>query len=125
MAWHERQVMGHVEQLAHVRDQGGAFVDQLEGVLETCARMSGQGQGTGLAELLHRGAHVDRAQHHVAGMIAELLREGVAAGEVRGDVEPGELARFCLHGLTAAAGLDEAGVRRLVQLVLAALRPLR
>jgi hypothetical protein len=43
---------------------------------------------------------------------------------VRGDVASGELAEYCLHALSAAAGLpSKAAVSRLVSVTLAGLRP--
>ena len=46
------------------------------------------------------------------------------AGEVRDDIDPGELASYCLHALTAANSLSsEAAARRLVTVTLDGLRP--
>lgn len=42
-------------------------------------------------------------------MIRDLLTEAAAAGDVRNDVAPGELASYCLHALTAAASLAVQG----------------
>src|SRR4051794_28728085 len=39
-AWHERQVSGHLEQLAEVRDQASAAGERLEAVLEAYALIS-------------------------------------------------------------------------------------
>ncbi|MFE7217007.1 hypothetical protein ACFU93_45960 [Streptomyces sp. NPDC057611] len=53
-----------------------------------------------------------------------MLIEEVQAGEVRDDVEPDELAGYCLHALAGAGGLtSKAAVRRLVTVTLAGLRP--
>jgi Transcriptional regulator SbtR-like, C-terminal domain len=74
--------------------------------------------------LLHGGAHVLEARRQLSGFIQELLTEGAAAGELRGDVASDELAVYCLHALSAAAALPSAeAVRRLVEVTLAGLRP--
>jgi hypothetical protein len=57
-------------------------------------------------------------------MIRDLLTEAAAAGDLRDDVAPDELASYCLHALTAASSLpSKAAVRRLVTVILAGLRP--
>ncbi|SRR6266700_6377495 len=82
--------------------------------------------GTELAALLHRGAHIARAQQQLRDMIQALLTEAAATGEVRDDVTPAELASYCLHALTAASSLPStAAVRRLVTVTLAGLHPPR
>lgn len=59
-------------------------------------------------------------------MLKDLLTKAAAAGHVRDDVAPGELASYCLHALAAAGSLpSEAAVRRLVTVTLAGLRPSR
>jgi hypothetical protein len=65
-----------------------------------------------------------RAQHRLTDLVRELLAEGAAAGDVRADVAPHELASYCLHALAAAGDLpSEAAVGRLVAVTLAGLRP--
>jgi hypothetical protein len=57
-------------------------------------------------------------------MIRDLLAEGAVTGDLRDDVAPDELARYCLHALAAAGGVSsKAAVHRLVRVVLAGLRP--
>ncbi len=129
LAWHERQVTGHLEHLAEVRDQGGDAGERLEAVLEAYAlisheRFSHEYPGPELAALLHRGVHVTGAQEQVHDMLRDLLTEGAASGDVRDDVAPEELAVYCLHALAAAGSLpSKAAVRRLVTVTLAGLRP--
>ncbi len=124
VAWHERQVTGHLEQLAEVRDQAGDAGERLEAVLEAYALMSHAHHGTELAALLHRGEHVARARQQLSDFIRDLLTEGAETGDLRDDVAPDELASYCLHALTAASSLpSKAAVRRLVMVVLAGLRP--
>jgi AcrR family transcriptional regulator len=124
LAWHERQVTGHLEYLAGVRDQAGDAGERLEAVLEAYALISNEHHGTELAALLHRGEHVARAQQQLTDLIRELLTEAAETGDVRDDVAPDELASYCLYALTAASSLpSKAAVRRLVTVTLAGLRP--
>ena len=129
LAWHERQITGHLEQLTEVRDRAGGAGERLQAVLEAYALISRETHGhhnTELAAFLHRDEHVARAQQHLHGMIRDLLTEAVAAGELRDDVAPDELASYCLHALAAAGGMpSKAAVRRLVTVTLAGLRPPR
>ncbi len=123
VAWHQRQVTGHLEQLAELRDRIGDAGERLEAVLEAYALIHHEHHGTELAELLHRGAHVARAQQHLSDLIRGLLTEAAQTGDVRDDVAPDELASYCLHALTAAGSLpSKAAVRRLVAVTLAGLR---
>ncbi|MDP1702702.1 MAG: TetR/AcrR family transcriptional regulator [Aestuariivirga sp.] len=126
IAWHERQITGHLEHLAEIRDQAGDAGEQLEAVLEAYALISRERHNTELAALLHQGEHVARAQHQLCALIRDLLTEGVKTGDLRDDVAPQELASYCLHALTAASNLpSKAAVRRLVKVTLAGLRPPR
>jgi len=124
VAWHERQVSGHLEFLAEVRDQaGGEAGERLEAVLEAYALIRHEHHGTEL-EALHRGAHIARAEQQLRDFIRDLLAEGAEAGDLRDDVAPDELASYCLHALTAASSLpSKAAVRRLVGVILAGLHP--
>ena len=126
VAWHERQIGGHLEYLAEVRDRAAAG-ERLAVVLEAYALISHESRrhsGTELAAILHRDEQVARARQQLRGMLEELLAEGADAGRFRADVAPNELAAYCLHALAAAASLpSKAAVRRLVQVTLAALRP--
>ncbi len=126
LAWHQRQVAGHLEHLGALRDQTGAACERLEAVLEAYALIQHEHHGTELAALLHRGEHVARAQQHLSDLIRDLLIEGAESGDLRADVAPDELASYCLHALTAATSLpSKAAVRRLVAVTLAGLRPAR
>ena len=129
VAWHERQITGHLEYLAKVRDQAGDAGERLEAVLEAYALISHESHGHHDAELaafLHRGEQVARARQQLRDMIRDLLTEGAESGELRNDVAPDELASYCLHALAAASSLpSKAAVRRLVTVTLAGLRPPR
>ena len=131
-AWHERQVGHHLHHLAEVRDRAREAGERLEAVLEAYAlihQRRGQHQrhhrhGAELATFVHRDEHVSQAEQQVLDMIQGLLAEASEAGDVRDDVPLEELARYCLHALAAASGLlSEAAARRLVEVVLAGLRP--
>jgi AcrR family transcriptional regulator len=125
-AWHQRQITGHLEHLAELRRRHGEPSERLEAVLQAYALISYQREhhGTELAALLHRGEQLAAAQQRLIELIQELLDEVARTGELRDDVASDELARYCLHALTAASGLSsEAAVRRLVQVTLAGLRP--
>jgi AcrR family transcriptional regulator len=124
VAWHERQVSGHLAQLAELRNQPGTAGDRLEAVLEAYALIQHEYHGTELAALLHRGEHVARAQQHLSDFVRDLLAEAAATGDVRDDVAPEELASYCLQALTAAGSVpSKSAVRRLVAVTLAGLRP--
>ncbi|MFN2557696.1 MAG: TetR/AcrR family transcriptional regulator [Nitriliruptorales bacterium] len=126
VAWHERQVTRHLEQLTRLRDAPGDARERLAEVLETYALISHRREhhGIELTALLHRGEHVARAQQQLNDLIRDLLAEVAQSGEVRGDVPVDELASYCLHALTAASDLPcEDAVRRLVTVTVAGLRP--
>jgi AcrR family transcriptional regulator len=128
-AWHERQVTGHLDQLAAIRDQPGGARERLEAVLEAYALIIHETHGhhdTELAAFLHRDEQVADAQEQLHGLIRDLLTEAAATGELRDDVAPEELASYCLHALAAARRLpSKAAVRRLVTVILPGLQPPR
>jgi len=124
VAWHERQIACHLQQLAAVRDQAGD-TERLQAVLTAYALMVyEQPHGTEMAALLHRGEHIDRAHQHLTGLLEDVLADAVRTGHVRNDVAPAELAGYCLHALTTARSLtSRAAVHRLVTVTLAGLHP--
>ena len=127
LAWHERQITRHLEQLEDARDEAGDAGERLRAVLEAYALISNESTGHHDAELaafLHRNAQVARAQQRVRDMIRDLIAEGAEAGKLRDDVAPDELASYCLNALTAARSLSsKAAVRRLVGVTLSGLHP--
>ncbi|MFD5058976.1 TetR/AcrR family transcriptional regulator [Streptomyces sp. NPDC058394] len=124
LAWHERQVAAHLQQLAGIRDQDGTAVERLRAALEAYAGIARQPHGGELAALLHQGEHVTHAERHLHGVLQHLLAEAAETGDLRSDVPPAELAQYCLHALTAAAALtSRAAVTRLVAVTLDGLRP--
>jgi AcrR family transcriptional regulator len=129
LAWHERQIAGHLKYLAELGAQTGGAGERLEAMLEAYAFISHESHGHSdreLAAFLHRGKQVAKAQQQLHAMISDLLRQAAATGELRDDVAPDELASYCLHALTAASSLSsKAAVRRLVAVTVAGLRPPR
>jgi AcrR family transcriptional regulator len=127
LAWHERQIAGHLDELASVRDRPGPAGERLQAVLEAYAVIAHQSHGhhdSELAAFLHRDDRVARAQQQVRDMVSNLLTQVAATGEVRDDVPADELASYCLHALSAARSLpSKAAVHRLVTVTLAGLRP--
>jgi AcrR family transcriptional regulator len=123
-AWHERHVGSHLEHLSAIRDQAGSSGERLEAILEAYALISHEHHATELAAMLHRGEHMVRAERQLEALVRDLLAEGAESGDCRADVGPDELARYCLHALTAASRMtSKAAVRRLVKVTLAGLRP--
>ncbi len=125
VAWHDRQVAGHLERLAEVRNRAGDAGERLGAVLEAYAlRTRERPNYTELAPLVHRGEHLAEAQRRLSDFIRDLLTEAAETGQIRDDVAPDELASYCLHALAAAGSLrSRAAVGRLVMVTLAGLRP--
>jgi AcrR family transcriptional regulator len=127
LAWHEREIAGHLGQLADARDRAGDARERLEAVLEAYALITHESHGhhdAELASLLHRDEQVARAEQQLRNMVRDLLTEAAATGDVRDDVAPDELASYCLHALAAASSLpSKAAVRRLVAVTLSGLYP--
>lgn len=127
LAWHQRQISGHLEYLAKVRDQAGDAAERLRAVLEAYALITYESHGhhdSELAAFLHRHEQVARAHQQLTNFIRDLLTEAAETGDLRDDVAPDELASYCLHSLAASGSLSsKAAVRRLVMVTLAGLRP--
>jgi AcrR family transcriptional regulator len=126
LAWHERHVGEHLEQLAAVRDRSGDALDRLSAVLETYATIAHRShghQGTELAAFLHRDRRLDHAEQQLRGILRDLLAEAAGFGGIRDDIAPDELASYCLHALSAAGTMPSAAaVHRLVEVTLTGLR---
>ena len=125
-AWHAEQIAHHLAHLVEVRDRETEPGKRLEAVLGAFAEIAHRSGGhfdTDFMAVLHRDEQVVQAQRHVRDMIRDLVAEAAAAGEVRTDVGPAELAAYCVHALAAAATLpSEAAVGRLVGVTLGGLR---
>lgn len=123
LAWHERQIQAHLNELVDIKGQNVGARQQLEAVLHAYAFLSRSGHNEADTARLHQGSHAGRAQQHLTDFIAEMIGEGADAGVFRADVAPDELAAFCLHSLGAAAGLaSHEAVSRLVGVTLDALQ---
>lgn len=125
IAWHDRQVSAHLDQLAHITSQPGSPGQRLEAALHAYARIvRDRPHGADLSALLHRDEHVAQAHERLNRLIGGLLTQAARSGEVRDDIPPAELAVYCVHAMGAAASVrSEAAVRRLVTITCAGLRP--
>jgi AcrR family transcriptional regulator len=125
VAWHDRHITRHLQLLAEARDAAGTAAEQIEAVLTAFALIQHRHHDTELpVALLHRGEHVARARRQVQDLVSDLLAAGAQTGDIRADIDPGELAGYCLHALTAAGNLaSEAAVRRLLAVTMTGLRP--
>jgi AcrR family transcriptional regulator len=125
IAWHERQIDQHLQELLKVRDRTVGAAERLEAVLTAYARavFHRRAHDNDIAGMLHRGEHVAAAHQHLREFIRELIADAAAAGAVRQDVPTDELTVYCLHALAAATSLQApAAIQRLVQTTLAGLR---
>jgi len=127
LAWHDREISGHLEQLAKARDEADDPGTRLEAVLAAYALIAQESRGhhdAELAALLHRDEQVMRAEHQLRSLMRDLLIDAANAGLVRTDVDPDELVGYCLHALAAASRLQsKAAVRRLVAVIMRGMRP--
>ena len=126
IAWHERQVSAHLDQLRGIATQAGSASARLEQVLlayagiihETAARH----HGTDLTALVHQGDHLDHARRQLTELISDLLARAAAAGDIRADIPPAELASYCLSALGAArTAHSRAAAGRLVAVIMTGL----
>jgi AcrR family transcriptional regulator len=123
-AWHQRQVLAHLQAVSQASSTAGSPLDRLRAVLAAYAAAVQQQLGGDPGTLLHRSAHVVRAQQTLQLLVADLVAEGVAAAEVRSDVPPRELALFCLHATAAATSTSsDAAVARIIEVTLTGIRP--
>lgn len=124
IAWHQGHIQAHLAELDAIGRRPGSVVHRLEAVLERYALIVHERQRSDVAALMHRGEHVVEAQQGLHSFVRDLLVEGAQVGDLRADVAPDELARFCLHALAAARTMpSKAAVRRLAGVTLDALRP--
>ena len=123
LAWHERHIAAHLEHLAAVAARPGTAVERLEAVLQGYALIQHKRHVSELSALLHRDEHVATAERHLLDLMRNLLAEAAAAGAIRIDLAPAELATYCLFALSAARrASSEAAVRRLVALTISGLQ---
>ncbi len=129
VAWHDEQVASHIAQLGAIAERDAEPIERLTAVLEGYAVIQHDlrtAHGTELVALLHHRKHVVTTRQHLNHLVEKLLAEGAAAGQVRGDVAPAEMANYCLHALSAASGLpSRSAVQRLVGITISGLLPPR
>ncbi|MBV8994674.1 MAG: TetR/AcrR family transcriptional regulator [Pseudonocardiales bacterium] len=122
VAWHDRQISRHLDYLAQVRDQADGPDARLDAVLRAYALIHHEHHGGELTALLHRGEHVEDARRRLTEFLHDLITEAARNGRIRTDIDPDELALYCLHALEAANRVaSTAAVGRLVAIVLAGL----
>ena len=130
-AWHQRHIEDHLEQLREEASNDRPPLDRLTAVLTRYAqiqrRQNDHGAGDHDVELttfLHRPDGVAQAAvQKLHSLVAELVTEAAAAGEIRSDIPPDELTHYCLSALQAAKHLDStAATNRLVGLTLSGLQ---
>lgn len=125
IAWHDRRIDQHLQELLRVRDQTAGAAERLEAVLTAYAKaISHRGaHDNDIAGMLHRGEHVAAAHQHLREFIRDLIADASAAGSVRQDIPADELTVYCLHALAAATSLHKpAAIHRLIQATLAGIR---
>lgn len=126
VAWHERQVAAHLDQLAALRRRDGTPYQRLAAVLEAyagiCYDVAHQDHGTEMTSLLHRAEHIAGAERHLSNFVRDMIAEAAQGGGIRADVGADELATFSLNALAAAATLpSRAAVKRLVNVTMSGL----
>ena len=124
VAWHEREIGRHLADLRELAAASDDPMARLDGVLSAygaiCQRRHHDGASAGA---LHAGSAVVNAETQLLVFLESLLRDATDVGSVRADVPAKELARFCVHALSAAGGLSGKGVTRVVAVTLDGLRP--
>ena len=127
MAWHEEHVARHLDRLAGLGDRPGTALERLGSVLSAYGAIiygvAREHHGSDLAMLVHQGGHVDHAELKLDLLVQRLIDEGAAAGEIRRDVPPLELAHYCIKAVGGATSLkSEAALHRLVAVTVDGLR---
>jgi AcrR family transcriptional regulator len=121
LAWHERQVSRHLAELEALATKEDAPRAQLKVVLEGFAARAVHDHASSFAALLHRGRHVEGAHARLQDFVRDIIAAG-AGSAFRDDVQPAELAKYCLHAVTAASVLgSKAAVARLVDVTISGL----
>lgn len=129
VAWHERQVTEHLEQLTGAIEREQTGLERLSTLIGAHARALHHHHDPALVLIDPHfpGAVNDAltaAQDRIRHLLVTVLTEGASTGVLRTDVPPEELANFVLHSLGAAADLPPAdAVDRLVNMVIGALLP--
>lgn len=126
LAWHGRKVADHLSLLLDARDGADGARAQLEAVLLAYAEVVREASAhhePDVGVVLHRSEHVTEARRQLHELVQDLVVQGVAAGDLRGDVAADELVSYALHALDAARGArSSAAARRIVAVTLDGLR---
>jgi AcrR family transcriptional regulator len=122
IAWHERAIAMHLRQLTALARADGQPLQRLTAVFEAYAAIEHAHGDHPLAPLVHGGAHHARGRNALVQLLAELIAQCAANGDVRADIPADELAGYSVHALGAAAELPASSVATVVALTLAALR---
>jgi hypothetical protein len=102
---------------------GGTGVSSRRQVVVSWSRRS---HDSDLVKFLHPDHQVADAHGQLHDMIQQLITEAARGARLRDDVDPAELAGYCLHALTGAAALtSDAAVDRLVTVIVDGLQPPR
>lgn len=123
---HERHVERHLDQLVAMRDKQNDPGSRLDAVISAYATISfhrGQHGTPELSALMHQGQDVVKAERRLTDLFRGCLADAAAAGVIRSDVKPAELAAYCVHALAAAGSVgSEAAARRLADVTMTGLR---
>jgi AcrR family transcriptional regulator len=121
VAWHERMIARHMQQLHAAHEKTSDPLAALRVVLETYGHAIQAQQGHALAHL-HSLPHAKNAEQHLEHFVRALVADAVRAEMVRPDISPNELAAYALAALSAAASQRSArAVKHLVELVVTGL----
>jgi len=131
-AWHQRQIDHHLQILTETADADGPAHERLANVLQTYAHIQQhrsdhqERHGTEFVRVLHHGDQLVPAKRKLHNLIRDLIADAAASKAIRSDIKADELARYCLHALTAAQeSPTRAAADRLVDIILASLQPAR
>lgn len=123
IAWHERQITRHLQQINEIAEKISAPGARLAAVLEAYAFIVHAHHGSSFAASLHRRPHAQHAEHTLHRFVSGLIHEAAAAGDMRSDIPADELAHFALASLSAASRLSgRPAVKRLVAVALDGMR---
>nr|WP_221333677.1 TetR/AcrR family transcriptional regulator [Nocardia transvalensis] len=130
--WHERQIQRHLEHLTSVRENTKDPSKRLHAVMEAYAQIHkrrAENQrshmyGAEVATLMQTNERVAESQQQLHHLLRDVIAEAAEAGAVRADVNPDELAYYCLFALTAANTVrSAAAMRRLIAVTLQGMKP--
>ena len=129
-AWHQRLVARHLDRVRAAADRSSTAGERLRAALAeyaACLSPTGAGHAHGAVRGtagLHGGEHVTAARAAVVDLVAPLVAEAAAGGQVRDDVPPRELAAWCVTALEAVRHVEGGATRRrLLALAQEALAP--